>query len=153
MGAKTASETSTASPGNPLPSSVSDIFHEFLFLRVSPPQTAAFKGYPTPPPRTPKTPAAPSEKSFTPDEKKPEKWVKKSQLDEISQSKWARFEKMVGQNFGDQLSKRLVLKTFRAHLKSVHPDTARSGAPSRTVNFATLVKIKDELIDALTQAL
>lgn len=152
MGQSRPGNSGAHSPGNPFPERISELHPNLFFLQVERPQSLTFRGYPKAPKASFGGAAKAEKKSFTPLEKpvmKPEKWVKKSQLDEVSQAKWGRFERMVSQNFGDSLSKTVVLKSFRSFLKRIHPDL--SGGAS-AYDFATLVRVKDELIAALDAA-
>lgn len=115
---------------------VSELHADLFFLSVKAPQTAPLKAYPQRAPQRAKS-TAETPKKFM------ENRVKKIQLDEVSLGKWHLFEKIVGQNFGDDLSKREVLSAFRSFLKRVHPDL---GAKSQSIDFAFLVKAKDELL-------
>lgn len=141
--------------GKSLPEGLSEISLEHFFFQIPPLKTVKSEAYPrpqnpkaTPPPK--KTSSGTQNHNFF--EKTMEERVKKSKLDEISQAKWSRFEKMVGQNFGDSLTKSQVLRSFRSFLKQVHPDLASSSRPQEGQNFATYVKIKDELLEALQSA-
>lgn len=152
MGQNPSQKTSPKNSSDPFQERVSGIHPDLFFLRVDPPGSLSFRGYPQPQRPSPKTTAQGKQKPFTPSgkaTKENEKWVKKSQLDESAQSKWTLFERMVGQNFGDSLSKSMALAAFRSFLKRTHPDL--SGA-STTYDFATLVKVKDELVAVLDAA-
>lgn len=152
MGQNLSHKSSYSAPGNPFQERLSEIHSDLFFLQVEQPESLSFRGYPLPQKPSPKTTTQGNRKPFTPSgktTKENEKWVKKSRLDEISQSKWALFEKMVGQNFGDSLSKSVALSAFRSFLKRTHPDLSGAGA---SYDFATLVKVKDELVAVLDAA-
>lgn len=71
----------------------------------------------------------------------------KSNLSEDASSKWARFEKMIRSPLNEPLSLQELQQLFRRFIRSVHPDL-NTGAEKH--NVALYVKIKNELISALT---
>lgn len=152
MGDTSSAKPYCENPQKPFQQRISDISPELFFISIEPPKKTSLKGYPKA-----KTTSSPSptesKKTFTPSEKKVEKGVKKIQLDDVAQAKWARFEKMVGQNFGDSLTKPLALQAFRTFIKKVHPDLKGQSSSPQPTDFASLVKVKNELIAVLEEAL
>lgn len=152
MGTQQATKPDQINAQNPFQQRVSDVSPELFFLSIDVPKRTSLKGYPKAKNTTSPSPTE-SKKTFTPSEKKAEKGVKKIHLDDIGQAKWARFEKMVGQNFGDSLTKSVALQSFRTFIKTVHPDLKGQGTSPQPVDFANLVKVKNELMAVLEEAL
>jgi hypothetical protein len=73
-------------------------------------------------------------------------FVEKENLSEEEQQVWGLFEKMVGQNFHGKMNRSIAMKAFRTFIKKIHPDTAQKKSDH---NFATLIKIKNELISVI----
>ncbi|NCN40512.1 hypothetical protein GW916_04615 [bacterium] len=135
---------------NPLQQSLSELSPELLRLQFRAPKTSSMKAYPkasstgAPPQKAPlDDPTLGPKKTF-------ETRVKKDDLDQVGTAKWARFEQMVGKNFENSLSEEQVLRVFRLHMKQNHPDLA--GANSIFLDFALMVKIKNELVQVLKAA-
>ncbi len=100
----------------------------------------------TPPPKVQKAKAPPkATKPPTPPPPPETVYLKKS-LNDVEQSQWNLFEKVFETQLGEQTTKSQVMKSFRRFLKKNHPDLNHKTTQH---NFATLVKIKDELIRAL----
>jgi hypothetical protein len=76
-------------------------------------------------------------------------WIFKEKLDEDSQAKWNLFEKTIGIGFDGKITISVARSAFRKFLKSVHPDLTKEKSQ---LNFALLVKVKDEFIAALKKS-
>ena len=147
MGNESPSETLHEKTRNAFQQSVSSISDSLFFIHVEGPRVNLRQAYPPPLKKT-KSPSENGSKASPLEAKKNIVFrVKKQDLDPSGQSKWARFEKMVGQNFGDSVSETEVLKSFRVHLKAHHPDL--NGGKSG--DFALMVRVKNELIQVLKQ--
>ncbi len=151
---KTGAYDSPEISANPFPERISELHPALYFLSVQGPKPNSLKGYPKTSSSPRKTQVPQGEKLFTPREKTAEKiefQVAKDRLDEISLSKWNRFESMVGQNFGATLTKSQALSAFRTFIKTVHPDLSGGVSTGVTGDFASFVKVKNEMIQVLVQ--
>lgn len=80
--------------------------------------------------------------------------VEKAKLDETAKAKWNLFEATFKTSLGIQTQRSTVLKAFRTHIKAIHPDLAKNGSTHNSaVNFAHLVKVKDEFVLAIEKHL
>ena len=135
---------------NPFQQSVSELSFELLHLQFRAPKTSSTKAYPKANPTGSPPRKAPLENPTLGPKKTFETRVKKDDLDQVGTAKWARFEQMVGKSFENSISEEQVLRVFRAHMKQNHPDLA--GSNSVFLDFALMVKIKNELIQVLKAA-
>lgn len=146
---KTQEESIDEASGNPMPERILEFSIEWShlnFKRVS--KVSLPKAYPTL--KTANSPLEKGKRQTVKESLAPR--VKKSSLNDVSQAKWSLFDKTIalplGKPLGEDTSKSEILKIFRQYLKANHPDATRA-SNEKAIDFALMVRIKDELIAAL----
>lgn len=134
MGPPPIEDTTVAAPNFEFFDHMTPLFH----VQVNPVKKSADKAYPT----------APTKKKL-PVQEKPavvvpqEIAVAKSSLTDEEKSVWNLFEKTIGKTFELQITRSQAVRAFRVFAKLHHPDVAQK---SSNVNFAYVVKIKNEML-------
>lgn len=114
-------------------------------FQVDIPRRPTFKAYPT----SQKTKVTPPVKKETPTPP-PVRCVFKKDLRDEDLSKWNLFEKTFNKHLGDAATRSQAMSAFRAFVKKHHPDINQSGD---VMNFAVVVKIKDEFLAVIDRKL